>query len=174
MELTDGERIKRCLDGHADEYRYFVERYQRPVLAFLTGRLGRADLAEEAAQEAFLRAYLNLAKLNNETSFYQWIFSIARNVALETVRAEAKQKKLSEMTPEKTLQNEYAGRYDLEKAVGRLPERCRELIYLRFYNGLSCREVARQLEMPIGTVTKTLSRAFLQLRDLLREESETE
>jgi len=52
----------------------------------------------------------------------------------------------------------------LEEVIAVLPESHRQVILLRYYEGLSCQEVARRLDMPLGTVTKTLSRAYLLLR----------
>ena len=57
--------------------------------------------------------------------------------------------------------------YPLEQAIAVLPESYRHVILLRFYEGLSCQEVATRLELPLGTVTKTLSRAYALLRQEL-------
>jgi RNA polymerase sigma-70 factor (ECF subfamily) len=56
----------------------------------------------------------------------------------------------------------------LEEAIAVLPEAHREVILLRYYEGLSCQEVAMRLDMPLGTVTKTLSRAYALLRQELK------
>ena len=65
--------------------------------------------------------------------------------------------------------------YPLEEAIGVLPESYRLVILLRYYEGLSCQGVATRLGMPLGTVTKTLSRAYALLRQELkaRENMET-
>ena len=57
--------------------------------------------------------------------------------------------------------------YPLEEVIAALPESYRQVILLRYYEGLSCQEIATRLEMPLGTVTKTLSRAYAQLRQEL-------
>ena len=58
--------------------------------------------------------------------------------------------------------------YPLEEAMAVLPENHRQVILLRYYEGLSCQEVATRLDMPLGTVTKTLSRAYALLRQELK------
>jgi RNA polymerase sigma-70 factor (ECF subfamily) len=58
--------------------------------------------------------------------------------------------------------------YPLEEAMTALPEKHRHVIVLRYYEGLSCQEIATRLAMPLGTVTKTLSRAYLLLRQELK------
>ena len=59
--------------------------------------------------------------------------------------------------------------YALEAAVAGLPEAYRTVVLLRYYGGLSCSGIAEQLGMPLGTVTKTLSRAYTLLRETLQQ-----
>ena len=64
--------------------------------------------------------------------------------------------------------------YPLEEAIAVLPETYRQVILLRYYEGLSCKDVAERLEQPLGTVTKTLSRAYVLLRQELEARGSTE
>jgi len=57
--------------------------------------------------------------------------------------------------------------YEFEKTIAKLPESQRKVLLLRYYGGLSCLEVAQKLGIPLGTVTKNLSRAYKNLRELL-------
>ena len=68
-----------------------------------------------------------------------------------------------------------APEYPLEEVIALLPESYRQVILMRYYEGLSCQDVATRLGMPLGTVTKTLSRAYALLRQELqaRESAET-
>jgi RNA polymerase sigma-70 factor (ECF subfamily) len=64
--------------------------------------------------------------------------------------------------------------YGLEAAIAELPESYRRVVLLRYYGDSSCSEVAEQLDMPLGTVTKTLSRAYAMLRKSLQQPNEAE
>jgi RNA polymerase sigma-70 factor, ECF subfamily len=64
--------------------------------------------------------------------------------------------------------------YPLEEAIAVLPESYRQVIVLRYYEGLSCHEVGQRLGMPLGTVTKTLSRAYALLREELKARQSAE
>ena len=77
MTENDKYYIERCLDGHPDDFRYLVRRYQAVLLAHLAGKLGSRDKAEEAAQESFVRAYFNMNKLRKPGSFFSWLLGIA-------------------------------------------------------------------------------------------------
>jgi len=170
MSETDGYYIKRCLNGHSDDFRWLVRRYQAVLLAYLTGRLGSRDRAEEVAQEAFVRAYFGLEKLKKRQSFSSWLMGIASCVAKEQQRSQNRRSQLPDSLPDKTPCSTVSLDRDLELAVAELPESYRQLILLRYYGGYSCSEVAQQLDMPVGTVTKTLSRAYARLRQSLQQQ----
>jgi RNA polymerase sigma-70 factor (ECF subfamily) len=170
MDLTDKEYVQRCRDGQLDDFRLLVHRYQSPLFSYLTGKLGDRSLAEEAAQESFVRAFQSLPKLRKPESFYSWLLGIAGRVAKEQFRShkrrqqdrEAAETMLGDADP-----TDDPTEYPLEEAIAVLPETYRQVILLRFYEELSCQELAEQLDMPLGTVTKTLSRAYALLRQEL-------
>jgi RNA polymerase sigma-70 factor (ECF subfamily) len=175
-ELTDGEYVVSSRNGCPDHFRLLVQRYQRPLFAYLSSRLGNHLEAEEAAQESFVRAFLSLKKLRKPESFYAWLLGIATKVLKEQFRALERRQK--DRAVAETLLAENPGsapEYPLEEAIAVLPESYRQVILLRYYEGLSCQDVATRLGMPLGTVTKTLSRAYALLRQELqaRESAET-
>ena len=168
MDLTDKEHVQRCRDGHPEDFGLLVDRYQKPLFSFLASRVGNFPQAEEAAQESFVRAFLSLKKLRKPESFYSWLLGIAGRVAKEEFRSEVRRRQDPEVA-ETMMTNATDHNEDcpLEEAIAVLPENHRQVILLRYYEGLSCQEVATRLDMPLGTVTKTLSRAYLLLRQEL-------
>jgi RNA polymerase sigma-70 factor (ECF subfamily) len=171
MSEPDKYYIKRCLDGHPDDFRYLVRRYQAVLLAHLAGKLGNKTIADEAAQESFVRAYFNMCKLKKPDSFFPWLLGIADRVAKEHQREDQIQRQreivrsFSEEAPRTELSQDYA----LEAAIAELPEAYREVVLLRYYGEHSCNQIAERLNMPLGTVTKTLSRAYAMLRNSLQQ-----
>jgi RNA polymerase sigma-70 factor (ECF subfamily) len=148
-----------------------VRRYQAVILANLAGKLGDKDRAEEVAQETFVRAYFNMNKLKKPDSFFSWLLGVADHVAKEQQRKEKVRQKreairaFSEEIPTAEISEDYA----LEAAISELPESYRKIILLRYYGRQSCNEIAAQLNMPLGTVTKQLSRAYAMLRQSLQQ-----
>lgn len=168
MDLTDKEYVERCRDGHPDDFELLVSRYQKPLFSYLSARVDGHPQAQEAAQESFVRAFLSLKKLRKPESFYSWLLGIAGRVAKEQYRATQNRQRDCEAA--QVMFEDTAGSdadYPLEEAIASLPESYRQVILLRFYEGLSCQETARRLDLPLGTVTKTLSRAYLLLRQEL-------
>ncbi|MHC4076590.1 MAG: RNA polymerase sigma factor [Planctomycetota bacterium] len=172
MAESDQYYIEECLNGHPNEFRHLVRRYQAVLSAYLAGKLGNRSSAEEAAQETFVRAYFGLSGLIKRESFYSWLLGIASRVAKEQLR---RAKPFAEA--DRLAQRAYEERgvdWELEKAIAELPDSYKRIVLLRFYAGQSCSQIAESLNMPIGTVTKQLSRAYAKLRQLLSGEKEVQ
>ena len=175
MDLTDKQYIERCRDGHPEDFGGLVDRYQKPLFSFLASRVRNIPQAKEAAQESFVRAFVSLPKLRKPESFYSWLLGIAERVAKEQFRFESRHQQDPEAIA--TLVTNDADDkedYPVEEAIAELPENHRQVILLRYYEGLSCQEVAIRLRLPLGTVTKTLSRAYELLRQELKARGHAE
>lgn len=169
---TDRYFVKRCLNGHRDDFRHLVTRYQQPLLAGIRFRQARSEGADDVAQEAFVRAYANLAKLQKPDSFFSWLLGIAYRIVLEHVDRDRREREgLTRMAAEAVTSRQgcdpWQGDAALEAALATLPDQYREVVLLRFYGECSCGEVADRLGIPLGTVTKRLSRAYEELRRTL-------
>lgn len=146
-----------------------VERYQEPLVCYLISRLGNRPHAEEAAQESFFRAFQSLKKLRKPESFYSWLLGIAGRVTQEHFRdLKRSRRDYNEITVSLPEQTDSQIDCHLDEVIALLPETYRQIILMRYYEELSCQEVAQRLEMPLGTVTKTLSRAYALLRQELK------
>ncbi len=170
MSLPDQQSVESCLSGHPEAYRQLVERYQTPLFRCLCVHLGNAEEAEEAAQETFVRAYFALSELREPKTFFSWLLGIAFRVVHEANRAAMRRRRMDQGQIELA---EAAAKGPVETdpavvdAVAKLPDVYRQVILLRFYGGQSCHEISRDLNIPLGTVTKRLSRAYVLLRERL-------
>jgi RNA polymerase sigma-70 factor (ECF subfamily) len=174
MDTSDKEYVRRCRSGNTEDFRVLVSRYQKSVFSFLMAKLNNCwSDAEEAAQESFVRAFMSLKKLRKPESFHAWLLGIAGRVALEQHRVQ-KRRRLERAVEEdiKAAPSAPQETGSLDEAVASLPETYRRLILMRYYDGLSCREIGQRLEMPLGTVTKMLSRAYVLLREELQDRDE--
>jgi DNA-directed RNA polymerase specialized sigma24 family protein len=165
MSSDDRRDIALCLDGHPEAFRLLVQRHQGSLVSYLRVRMGNWDRAAETAQESLVRAYFALSRLRKHESFLPWLIGIAERVACESSRAETRERlALSERgrIPAPATPPPDAA---LRAAVAGLPEPYREVVQMRYYGGLSCQEVAEALDLPLGTVTKRLSRAYVLLRE---------
>jgi RNA polymerase sigma-70 factor, ECF subfamily len=159
--------VTQCLNGHPEAFRTLVRQYEAPLLSFLSGRLRDRHMAEDVAQESFVRAFFALRKLRATTAFWPWLLGIAQRVAQQQRRARQRYQLAIAGAPRPALAAEPANTYALEQAVADLPQPYAEVVLLRYYAGMTCAEAAECLGVPLGTVTKRLSRAYRRLRAVL-------
>ena len=84
---SSADLVTRACQGDQEAFRLIFERYSRPVISFIYDQVNDRDLAEELAQETFVRAFRSLKSLREETKLSTWLFGIAKNVARESLRA---------------------------------------------------------------------------------------
>jgi RNA polymerase sigma-70 factor (ECF subfamily) len=181
-ELADGELVKRAKRGDVGAYEQIVERYREPVFraAYVVTR-SRAD-AEEAAQDAFVKAYGALGRFRSGAPLRPWLLRIAVNESRNRLRSSARREALAvraaaERPPDGSDQSPEAAllaaeeRRDLLAAVERLREEDRLVIACRYFLGLSERETGQVLGWRRGTLKSRLSRALGRLRAELAEET---
>ena len=167
MANTDRECVRLCLDGHPEAFEQLVTRYHAPLIGYLCGRLQDREAAEEVAQEAFVRSFVGLNKLRKPASYYAWLFGMAERVMKEYAHNRERTKRAVAVLGKPERPEPSAPDLDLERAIARLPASYREVVLLRYYGELSCVEVAERMDVPLGTVTKRLTRAHEMLRQSL-------
>ena len=166
---TDAECIKASLDGHPEAYGHLVRQYQAPLMGYLVGRLRNRQEAEEIAQEVFVRSYIGLATLKKASAFVPWLFGIANRVVKESRRAKGRERRLPlpDDLPARPPVERAVPDETLQSSIAELDERYRQVIVLRYHGRMTCEQVAQVLDLPLGTVTKRLSRAYAILREEL-------
>jgi RNA polymerase sigma-70 factor (ECF subfamily) len=172
VPLTDADLVARVLlDEDQNAFSELVRRHQSAVRGLLR-QLTRSDfaLADDLAQEAFLKAYKNIRSFRGEAKFSTWLYRIAYNCFREDAR---KRKELVGID-ETQLEAEHdpgtvdpALRQDLAQALQLLPLHERTAVLLCCQNGLSHDEAARVLEIPLGTVKTNVLRGREKLKKTL-------
>ncbi len=170
--LEDAELVERARDGDVAAYEELVRRYQHLAVRAAYVIVGRAE-AEDATQEAFVKAYRALPRFRPGAPFRPWLLRIVTNEARNRVRSFRRREALAlraaavsgdaAPSPEAVAQ-EVEARRELLSSVERLPHMDREVIAYRYLLGLSESETAEALEVPAGTVKSRLSRAMTRLR----------
>lgn len=172
MPLNDADLVARVLlddDHHA--FAELVRNHQSAIRGLLR-QLTRGDLAlaDDLAQETFLRAYKNIRSFRGEAKFSTWLYRIGYNC----FREEARKRKELVGIDEARLEAEQdpqtvdpALRHDLMQALQLLPLHERSAILLCCQNGLSHDEAARVLEIPLGTVKTNVLRGREKLKKTL-------
>jgi len=172
VELTDGDLIARVLvddDQHA--FGELVRRHQSSVRGLLR-QLTRTDvaLADDLAQNTFLRAYKNIRSFRGESRFSTWLYRIAYNCFREDARRRKELVGIDEEQLQAQRDPQVADpglRHDLMHALSLLPLNERSAVLLCCQNGLSHEEAARVLDIPLGTVKTNVLRGREKLKRTL-------
>jgi len=163
--MDDAAAIEKCLKGEKDAFRYLVERYQAQAVGHSTAILGNREDALDATQEAFLDAFQSLRKFDPARRFYPWFYVLLRNRCYKMFAKKREAENIEEteiIAPPGGLSNEEL--FGLERALLSLAKEDREIITLKYFDGLAYDEIAVYLEIPRGTVMSRLFYARKQLQ----------
>ena len=172
FEIDDRDLIARAQQGDRQAFTELVTRHQAGVVSLAYRMCGDLRLAEDAAQDAFVRVWQNLNSYKPQYAFRSWLYRIAANAALDALRrerpaAEIDQGSLADPAagPEGTVEQDQRAA-QVRRAIARLSEPLRMVLILREYQELTYQEIADALDIPVGTVMSRLNSA----RALLRKE----
>jgi RNA polymerase sigma-70 factor (ECF subfamily) len=177
-EVTDAETVKRVLAGDADAFRLLVDRHGRVLHRVAFRITGSADDAEDVVQEAFIRAYRQLASYDGRAAVSTWLHRITVNCALDLLRS--RQRRPEDSGREETLmshhesgspQERHARGTEIRNAVARAMESLstneRTAFVLRHFEGMSIDEIGRALGTKVNATKHTVFRAVQKLRQEL-------
>ena len=177
-EVNDAETVKRILAGDADAFRLLVDRHGRTLHRLAYRITGSADDAEDVVQEAFIRAYRQLASWDGRAAVSTWLHRITVNCALDLLRS--RQRRPEDSGREETLmshhepgspQERHARGSEIREAVARAMESLstneRTAFVLRHFEGMSIDEIGRALGTKVNATKHTVFRAVQKLRQEL-------
>ena len=175
-ELEEPELIDRALAGDRSAFAELVRQNQDRLFASMMQVTGSPEEAEEAVQEAFIRAFIKLDTFQRNSQFFTWVYRIAFNSALTGRRKKKAKVSLDQIREDNGL--EVAGNAErvdermlrdeqvalVRRAIDTLTEEHRRILVLREMDDFAYEEIAEILEISIGTVRSRLSRARRQLK----------
>ncbi|MBI2188212.1 MAG: sigma-70 family RNA polymerase sigma factor [Acidobacteria bacterium] len=179
MPTSDAELVREALAGSQAAYHALVARYASAAVTMAARLVRDRAVAEELAQDAFVRAFARLSTYDPERKFSAWFFRVLHNlvidylrrrridtVSLDALTAEGYPGPQADSSPEDELERRSLADA-LEKALEHLRTEYREVVVLRYQQGLTVDEIAGVLGLPEGTVKTFLFRARKELAALL-------
>lgn len=176
---TDSELVVKAKAGNEDAFRQLVVRYQKRIF-YLAYRMTKdKDAADDLAQETFIRTYQALGRFKENYPFYTYIYRICMNLSINYHRRqkltvyESRTENWEEMLENQGIFSESISTAEektltkLETEIDQLSPEYKAVVVLKFYENLSCEEIAKTLEIPLGTVLSRLSRARQKLAQAL-------
>ena len=186
--LDDAQVMLRVRNGDDGAFNYLVERYRRAMISFMFRMVHNAAIAEELAQEVFLRVYRSRATYAADAKFTTWLYRIATNLAVNHARDNKHERpeeksSLDEVNEETGQAMDVAdARLNVEQTMLRrerlnairrhveaLPERQRMAVMMHKYQELDYRQIAEVLHLSESATKSLLFRAYETLRQSLKE-----
>lgn len=172
MRGPDDDLAAAFAAGDEAAVRAVYARYAGPILTVAMGTLGKRDLADEVVQTTMLKAWRAAARFDPSRDLAPWLYAIARRVAIDVYRREARA-----ATPEEIPDDRAAvvplsfertwEAWEVRSALDRLPPDERDVVRLAHFLGMTHREIAEHLQVPVGTVKSRSSRAHKRLAAML-------
>lgn len=190
VSLPDADVVRLAQEGRERAFRELVRRYERPVFSLVYRMVRDRELAEDLAQDAFIKVLNHIDRYSPEFKFSSWVFKIANNVAIDHLRrrrlntismdgsphassaAEVEASTFDVAVDQESALDELESRElgaSIEAAIGELRPEYRSCIMLRHVEGRSYEEIASTLDLPLGTVKTYIHRARHELRRALED-----
>ncbi len=186
--LPDADVVALAQRGREDAFRELVRRYERPVFSLIFRMVRDTAMAEDLAQDSFIKVLNNIDKYRPEFKLSSWLFKIANNVTIDHLRRRQLNTISMDGSPHaSTAADVESTRFDvassdenaldemeskelgsaIERAIASLRPEYRSCILLRHVEGRSYEEIAATLDLPLGTVKTYIHRARHELREQL-------
>ncbi len=180
MSLSERELILRFRDGDRDTFEEVVRRWNQDMTNLAYRMTGQFEEAQDIAQQCFLRAFQSRESFQGQSSLGTWLYRITVNLCRDRIRADQSRRRMMDSAtaqrprpfhrPARASAGEQGeNQAQIARAMGMLPQAQREVVILRHYHDLSCREIAELLDTPYTTVKSRLSQGLDRLRLQLRE-----
>ncbi len=184
MDALINKRIKEVLKGDQNAFAEIVELFQDKLYRICYRMLGNQHEAEDIAQEAFVRAFINIHTFDTNRKFSTWLYRIGTNLCIDRIRKKKPDYYLDaevagteglnmysqiaskdQLPEQEVLKMEMQDRVQYE--ISRLPDKYRAVIVLKYMEDLPLQEISEILEMPLGTVKTRIHRGREALRKQL-------
>ncbi|CAI6232783.1 RNA polymerase sigma factor SigW [Bacillus subtilis] len=186
MEMMIKKRIKQVKKGDQDAFADIVDIYKDKIYQLCYRMLGNVHEAEDIAQEAFIRAYVNIDSFDINRKFSTWLYRIATNLTIDRIRKKKPDYYLdaevagtegltmySQIAADGVLPEDTVVSLELSNTIQqkilKLPDKYRTVIVLKYIDELSLIEIGEILNIPVGTVKTRIHRGREALRKQLRD-----
>ncbi len=166
----DSVLVEAAVNGNGESFTELCRRYYPAMVAIAHSIVGDRHLAEDAAQQTFAKAAVKLPQLTKKNRFGGWVATICRNAARDMLRTSKPVHRIEESSAAVAESDENAASAVVKAALAGLSASAREVIYLRFYDGMSYEQISAVLGISAQAINGRLRRAKRKLAEHLRRE----
>ena len=186
VQVVSDQKLLNCyLSGDRNAISQLIERHSRRVRDYIQMMVKDGDVADDIFQETFIKAVrvIDEGRYTDNGRFLSWILRIAHNQVIDHFRAQKQNRQLNEAEAgydvlgtlrlaERTVEDEIVCEQiasDVRRMVELLPDEQREVVMMRYYSGMSFKEIAEQTGVSINTALGRMRYALINLRRMIRE-----
>ena len=188
VQVVSDQKLLNCyLSGDRNAISQLIERHSRRVRDYIQMMVKDGDVADDIFQETFIKAVrvIDEGRYTDNGRFLSWILRIAHNQVIDHFRAQKQNRQLNEAEAgydvlgtlrlaERTVEDESVCEQiasDVRRMVELLPDEQREVVMMRYYSGLSFKEIAEQTGVSINTALGRMRYALINLRKMIKEKN---
>ena len=188
VQVVSDQKLLNCyLSGDRNAISQLIERHSRRVRDYIQMMVKDGDVADDIFQETFIKAVrvIDEGRYTDNGRFLSWILRIAHNQVIDHFRAQKQNRQLTEAEAgydvlgtlrlaERTVEDEIVCEQiasDVRRMVELLPDEQREVVMMRYYSGLSFKEIAEQTGVSINTALGRMRYALINLRKMIKEKN---
>ena len=177
---SDAELVEEVRKGKRRAFTELMRRYQERVYWVARRIVGNHADADDITQETFIKAYLALGEFRGDSTFFTWIYRIATNLSLNTIRKHQVMNYLRQSDivdrllpsgerPDKEYEQKEAERL-LQEAIAKLPEKQKAVFVLRYFDGLSYEEISQVMKTSVGGLKANYFHAVRKVQEFMKDE----
>ena len=183
--LTDDELVKMYIDGNNEAFDLLLERYKTRLFSYIVYNVQNEDLANDIFQETFVKAIVRIqaGQYTASGKFQAWITCIAHNIIMDYFRRKNYENKIPDNeTNEQSTNNQYIYDFSIESTYihnqslndivtiyKMLPKAQSQVVYMRFYQDMSFKEIAEELNISINTALGRMRYALINMKRIATE-----
>ncbi|MGI8952839.1 MAG: RNA polymerase sigma factor [Chitinophagaceae bacterium] len=173
-KISEEELVKLLKQRQQTAFSYLYDNYSGALFTIILSIITNKDLASDVLQEVFIKIWRQIESYDDAKGrLFTWMMNVARNASIDTLRSKSYQntqqnRELTETVYAATTTNTDIDKIGLHKIVHMLKEEYKVLVELSYFQGFTQEEIAKLLNMPLGTVKTRLRTALIQLRQLVK------
>jgi len=182
QQLSDHELVNEVRNGKRQAYTELMRRYQQRIYWTARRIVGSHEEADDVAQETFIKAYLGLGDFRGDSSFFTWLYRIAVNLSLNTVR---KQQVMGYLRQSEILNRILPAKENpatelefketellLQRAIKELPEKQRAVFVMRYFDEMTYEEISKVMKTSVGGLKANYFHALKKVQEYLKNETQ--
>jgi len=175
--MNDLDAAKALKGGSRVAFKYLFEKYYNRIVAYIATYCNDKDLSEDIVQQAFINLWDDKLKLDETKSPLSYLYAIAYNRYIDTVKKAKKHEKLLDQVWERALRERIQEDTEtleeriqkMKDVIESLPPKCKEIIHMNKVEGLKYKEIAEQKGISVKTVESQMRIAFVKIREAFKD-----